>query len=996
MGAMYPSRAIEGKAPQVRRMEAVQEYRSMLRPTQGEIKKVEVGLKKDMNQYYDLAAKEGLIIKEMKEPGSRRSTLDTREAREQLSLKSEDLSEKLDKKLARYKGPQFDLNQIRKSAKINVSIRTKNALDRAKSHEDIDNYINSEIQRNNGMKYVNIQQLNRIKQGMWLQGYDMLRPTARKNARILGHIMKVKIERALPNSFIKELNEKSGQYATLTDLLENAQGRVVAGGVMGRYFAKTIGALAGSKIPIVGPVLGAHLGGRISENIYSPERISRSASEKYNKTLQPNVPLDVQIGQKAIEANRLLGNRGQAGPFNNPSADKGETVSPSKIVKILSQNQQEVWTPQQLKGFLSGKVSQAEMDTLLTPELMSKPKITKTEVLQSIEQNMPKVETVVKGKSPLNITPNENEPHILEVYRADDPTGEYSGMVGEIIHKTNFKGDKGLYEVNVPELQKIRFNTLEDAKDYISSKTDFGTKTKFSQYQLSGGENYQETLIKAPEKKDNAGIEFSRRFQELKKKYNVNEGEQFLKAISKEESNELTRLSKAADISVDDIKKGTFKSSHWDEPNVLAHVRHNDRVTPEGRKVRFLEEIQSDWAKKGREEETKHTDWIEGGKKQPSHPLLKNWQELSLKQSLKDAAKSDAEYLSWTTGEQQASRYDLSKQVDSVTIAKTPEGYAKGKIRVSAYKDGDVAIEKFVDDYKSVGELVGKDLAGKAERELIGGKDQVMYEGQDLRVGGEWAKNLYDKQIPNILKKLTGRDVEMINLDISDKAHKATSAVINPDNFVTNKYRVGKLSGGGYGVFDIKDSNLIKHFATEREAINFVNIPEHNLQPAIRLTPELKKEIMSGKGKIGELFSLAGMALAGSLALGGTAQSDEIVDMDKIFQIESSGNPKAHNIREDARGLGQIRKGVLVEWNLRHKNDKHTKSDLFNPEINRKISTWYMEKRIPEMLKVYKKPDTLENRIISYNAGIKFVKNNLAIPSTTRKYIQKYKSLNRG
>jgi hypothetical protein len=44
----------------------------------------------------------------------------------------------------------------------------------------------------------------------------------------------------------------------------------------------------------------------------------------------------------------------------------------------------------------------------------------------------------------------------------------------------------------------------------------------------------------------------------------------------------------------------TYKSSHWDEPNILAHVRMNDR-TIDGKKSLHLEEIQSDWHQQGRD-----------------------------------------------------------------------------------------------------------------------------------------------------------------------------------------------------------------------------------------------------------------------------------------------------------------------------------------------------------------------------------------------------------
>ena len=44
-----------------------------------------------------------------------------------------------------------------------------------------------------------------------------------------------------------------------------------------------------------------------------------------------------------------------------------------------------------------------------------------------------------------------------------------------------------------------------------------------------------------------------------------------------------------------------FTGSHYSEKNIVAHVRMNDRVGPNGEKVLFVEEVQSDWAQQGRE-----------------------------------------------------------------------------------------------------------------------------------------------------------------------------------------------------------------------------------------------------------------------------------------------------------------------------------------------------------------------------------------------------------
>jgi hypothetical protein len=42
-----------------------------------------------------------------------------------------------------------------------------------------------------------------------------------------------------------------------------------------------------------------------------------------------------------------------------------------------------------------------------------------------------------------------------------------------------------------------------------------------------------------------------------------------------------------------------YRSSHFDQPNILAHMRLNDRVV-DGKNTLFIEEIQSDWHQAGR------------------------------------------------------------------------------------------------------------------------------------------------------------------------------------------------------------------------------------------------------------------------------------------------------------------------------------------------------------------------------------------------------------
>ena len=75
--------------------------------------------------------------------------------------------------------------------------------------------------------------------------------------------------------------------------------------------------------------------------------------------------------------------------------------------------------------------------------------------------------------------------------------------------------------------------------------------------------------------------------------------------------------------------------------------------------------------------------YIDGVTNTPDAPFKKNWHELALKRAIREAAENGYERLSWTPGEAQAARYDLSKQVNLVSGMKEPSGkytvYIEGK-----------------------------------------------------------------------------------------------------------------------------------------------------------------------------------------------------------------------------------------------------------------------------------------------------------------------------
>lgn len=255
----------------------------------------------------------------------------------------------------------------------------------------------------------------------------------------------------------------------------------------------------------------------------------------------------------------------------------------------------------------------------------------------------------------------------------------------------------------------------------------------------------------------------------------------------------------------------TYTSSHYSEPNILAHVRFDERSDADGKRVLFVQEIQSDWHQAGRkggyrekwpkEKVDKFTVrptpsdagyWmvldgdgnivgsppvrfnktaeaalalikksaldgtLNGMGKVPDAPFKKTWHELAFKRVLRFAAENGFDKIAWTTGEQQADRYDLSKQVDMVRAAKDGEG----TYVLFAFKGGVTVFSEHKVPADRVADYLGKDLAerilaeaGEVNPRQTNWDGYAEYSGVDLKVGGQGMKGFYDKILPSFASK---------------------------------------------------------------------------------------------------------------------------------------------------------------------------------------------------------------------------------------------------
>ena len=217
----------------------------------------------------------------------------------------------------------------------------------------------------------------------------------------------------------------------------------------------------------------------------------------------------------------------------------------------------------------------------------------------------------------------------------------------------------------------------------------------------------------------------------------------------------------------------------------------------------------------------------ERGKSVPDAPFEKNWHELAMKRMLRYAAENGYDKVAWTTGEQQAERYDLSKVVESIDYRMDTDG----TILIDTYGSHGYQIESVPTHFKNeaeIAEVFGKEIAntivlnlnaqqekvealnqklrglkpkmkevdvdsveydnlvlefGEISREKHEAQKMQTIEGEDLRIGGEGMKGFYDKMLPSFMnkygKKWGVKVGEVTMPDVGDKGLTMHSVDVN-------------------------------------------------------------------------------------------------------------------------------------------------------------------------------------------------------------------------
>jgi predicted kinase len=359
----------------------------------------------------------------------------------------------------------------------------------------------------------------------------------------------------------------------------------------------------------------------------------------------------------------------------------------------------------------------------------------------------------------------------------------------------------------------------DDLNDYLPPGAQMPTaerRTHFGQYTLPGAVagSYREFFVTAPE------------YSKLPFDLEAKAARAFLLGEGYFPEETLTALPDTTVISIAgryDWKPatGNWKDGHSQYSeinNPIVRIRYNERQV-DGKRVLFVEEMQGP---------------SDANQEQMPEWLRKRIYDIGVKRVIAIAKEQGFDAVAWTTGQQQADRYDLSQQIDAIQYFKKGDTYD-----LSAVKDGEEVITKEGLTANELADVVGKEIAKSivaGEGRDLGKSGGKEITGDGLRVGGEGLKNLYDSMLPKMFAKYAKGQIAVMSGIPNSKAEG-------------HHFVVPQQGGSSYLVFknEGEGTKTVARFPTQEAADAFANKQNEKVvppQPMIGVTEQTPGEFV--------------------------------------------------------------------------------------------------------------------------------------------------------
>ena len=452
-----------------------------------------------------------------------------------------------------------------------------------------------------------------------------------------------------------------------------------------------------------------------------------------------------------------------------------------------------------------------------------------------------------------------------------------------------------MFDTEYSDLSPRQTRMLTQAHDRMLTQSN----TAYEKYTLPGGENYRELLLTLPlvyqkyepyfiTTENGAAMRNGGSWTVIYA--GKPDGSRIGRYATREEAQASaereTRIAADPDQQILDTSSPTYKSSHWDERNVLAHIRINDRTDADGKRVLFVEEVQSDWGQEGLKkgfsdakankakpvvvfnartgqnvarfetgaaaeayiaeqdpgmgtldyEDTTALGGVEKGMV-PIAPFVtktEGWLNLALKRIAMLAVEEGYDKVAFVNGQQSADRYDLSKQISSISYEPGSKPENEGLLQAWDLDRKMVMSEMVTTD--RIEDYVGKEVAVRLlETDKVMGKH--LLDGESIKVGGKGMIKFYDEIVPQaitkLLPKLGGEKLGKIKIARSE-------------DYEMGSYERRREARLGLGISSEefgqltdaeKDAAADRFFATNREILQ---------QPGFDVTDKMRETVGQG------------------------------------------------------------------------------------------------------------------------------------------------------
>jgi len=276
-------------------------------------------------------------------------------------------------------------------------------------------------------------------------------------------------------------------------------------------------------------------------------------------------------------------------------------------------------------------------------------------------------------------------------------------------------------------------------------------------------------------------------------------------------------------------------------------------------------------------------------------PFRNDYSIQLFKYALQKAVADGKEWIGWTAGEAQADRYKLASKIDALLVCREEDGW-----HIEGRDQGVAVFQKGITTESELEATIGKELAKKIVENQKEAGDREVYDGVDLKLGGEGMKGFYDVMLPKEIGKYVkqwGASVEKSDV-VTDMAWsvRGNRDIPSDDGYTSRE--------GAQRAID----------RSETKAGEVFENPELAPIWKVAITPEMQSAVKAGQARFaGEPGEKAGSDTRFNLTEAAPKEDKEFTDIIKYGQRDTreearlGGAGRDRDPQEAGRPSGEIR-----------------------------------------------------------------------------------------